>query len=111
MGDRRKEVTKKLQRMLKELDYDLGNTGPEKDGVDGAFGKKTLDAVTQYQQDETHKDWEGNELDDDGLVGPRTSDSLNREMVGIWYDYYKTPYRRHTIILLESRTLDSIHTT
>ena len=90
MGDGRKEVTKKLQSMLKELGYYLGETGPDKDGVDGSFGKRTLDAVKHFQQDELHKDWEGNILDDDGLVGPRTSDALNREMVGIWYDQYQT---------------------
>jgi hypothetical protein len=89
-GDRRKEEVKKLQRMLKELDYDLGNTGPEKDGVDGGFGKKTHDAVIEFQQDEAHKYWEGKTLNDDGLVGPRTSDALNREMVGVWYDFYQT---------------------
>ena len=27
----------------------------------------------------------------DGLVGPKTSDALNRELVGIWYSKYETP--------------------
>ncbi len=27
----------------------------------------------------------------DALVGPRTSDALNRAMVGRWYDHYQTP--------------------
>ncbi len=89
-GDRRKEVTKKLQRMLKELDYDLGNTGPDKDGVDGTFGVRTHVAVIDFQQEKVHKYWEGKTLKNDGLVGPQTSDALNREMVGVWYDFYQT---------------------
>ncbi len=56
------------------------------DGVDGIFGLDTDAAVRKFQED--HKDWEGKNLAVDGEVGERTADSLNREMVGIWYATY-----------------------
>jgi peptidoglycan hydrolase-like protein with peptidoglycan-binding domain len=56
--------------------------------VDGTFGNSTEDAVKQFQKE--HKDWDGNALKVDGLVGPETADALNREMVGRWYNLYKT---------------------
>lgn len=87
-GDRLELVTK-LQKMLLALGYDLGSTGDNKDGADGIFGKKTEDAVTDFQRG--HKDWNGEPLKAEGLVGPETSDALNRKMVGMWYDQYRTP--------------------
>jgi hypothetical protein len=36
-----------IQTYLKTKGYDLGVTGPNKDGVDGLWGKKTRDAVKQ----------------------------------------------------------------
>ena len=88
-GTDRKSLVETLQKMLRDLKkYDLGSSGPDKDGVDGTFGNKTEDAVKQFQ--EKHKDWDGNVLKVDGLVGPETSDALNREMVGKWYDHYQT---------------------
>jgi hypothetical protein len=88
-GNDREELVKTLQMMLKMLGYDLGTFGPNKDGVDGKFGDDTEKAVKQFQ--ENNKDWDGNDLKDDGLVGPRTSDALNRAMVGLWYEHYQTP--------------------
>lgn len=85
------ELVKNLQKMLKTLCHDLGNSGPNMDGIDGKFGKYTQEAVFRFQGNQQHKDWEGNPLEKDGLVGPRTADSLNRAMVGIWYPEYKTP--------------------
>jgi len=38
-----------------------------------------------------NRDWDGKQLKVDGLVGPDTSDALNRAMVGKWYDHYQTP--------------------
>ncbi|MCK5722371.1 MAG: peptidoglycan-binding protein, partial [Gammaproteobacteria bacterium] len=32
------------------LGYDLGTSGPEKDGVDGSFGKLTETAVNDFQE-------------------------------------------------------------
>jgi murein L,D-transpeptidase YcbB/YkuD len=88
-GDK-KSLVETLQTMLRDLKkYDLGSFGPNNDGVDGTFGNSTEDAVKQFQKE--HKDWDGNALKVDGLVGPETADALNREMVDIWYDHYQTP--------------------
>jgi peptidoglycan hydrolase-like protein with peptidoglycan-binding domain len=75
--------------MLSALKYDLGDTGSDNDGVDGDFGVKTQGAVEEYQK--MHKDWAGKQLLIDGRVGPRTSDVINRTLVGYWYDKYETP--------------------
>jgi hypothetical protein len=88
-GDSRSDLVKHLQQMLSALKYDLGDTGPDNDGIDSNFGAKTQIAVEEYQK--SHKDWEGKQLLKDGRVGPRTSDALNRTLVGFWYDKYETP--------------------
>jgi len=88
-GDSRKDLVKQVQKMLAALRYDLGDTGPDKDGVDGSFRSKTVDAIKSFQA--AHKDWEGKALSSDGRVGPRTGDALNRIMVGRWYAKYDTP--------------------
>ena len=88
-GQEKKDLVVVLQQMLKELGNDLGKTGLKKDGVDSIFGKKTEDAVKKFQ--ESRRDWEGNPLKVDGLVGPKTSDALNRTFVDRWYEYYQTP--------------------
>lgn len=88
-GSDRKALVEVVQRMLRELQYDIGDTGPGGDGVDGVFGKKTEDAVKEFQK--SNKGWDGEPLKVDGLVGPRTSDALNRAMVGRWYGHYQTP--------------------
>ncbi len=83
-GTDREELVTTLQNMLLELGYDLGPSG-----IDGKFGDDTEKAVKQFQ--ETNKNWDDTELKVDGLVGPETSDALNRGMVGLWYDHYQTP--------------------
>jgi hypothetical protein len=88
-GDSRSDLVKHLQQMLSALKYDLGDTGPDNDGIDSNFGAKTQIAVEEYQK--SYKDWEGKQLLKDGRVGPRTSDALNRTLVGFWYDKYETP--------------------
>lgn len=40
---------KKRQEYLKYLGYDLGNTGKNKDGIDGKIGTKTIKAYTDLQ--------------------------------------------------------------
>jgi len=88
-GDGRKGSVKHLQEMLITLNYDLGSYGPRKDGVDGVFGDKTLEAVEKFQS--THNDFKGNKLDKDGVVGPLTADSINIALIRIWYYNYCTP--------------------
>jgi hypothetical protein len=85
-GSDKVQLVKTVQMML----IDLGI--PDDDGnslvADGDFGNKTEQALKRFQKD--HKDWELRDLKTDGLVGPRTSDALNRAMVGIWYKIYET---------------------
>jgi hypothetical protein len=106
-GDDRKELVKHLQRMLLDLGFNLGTSGENKDGIDGIFGERTEKAVEDFQA--KNKDWEGNQLRTDRTVGPMTSDALNRNMVGRWYDKYETPKEltqdTHVVTLTE-RTLE-----
>ena len=39
-----------IQRKLKDLGYNLGNFGPNKDGVDGRYGRLTLAAIKDFQR-------------------------------------------------------------
>ncbi|MBM3291590.1 hypothetical protein FJY84_02815 [Candidatus Bathyarchaeota archaeon] len=75
--------------MLKALNYPLGNSGPNQDGVDGDFGSNTEKSVKLFQS--TYKDWDDQPLEKDAKIGPRAGDSLNRAMIGLWYDKYETP--------------------
>jgi hypothetical protein len=47
-----KGAVKKIQQLLLERGYDLGDFGPNKDGVDGKWGDKTSAAVKQFRVDE-----------------------------------------------------------
>ena len=38
-----------IQQKLRDLEYNIGTTGPKGDGVDGILGKRTLDALDQYK--------------------------------------------------------------
>lgn len=88
-GSDKKRLVEILQRMLLDLGYSLGSSGPDGDGVDGIFGDRTEASVRDFQ--EKHKGWDGTPLKVDCLVGPRTADCLNRAMVGKWYSHYQTP--------------------
>ena len=57
-----------VQQALVNLGYNLGNTGPNGNGVDGVFGEKTRSAVKKFQ---TSKD-----LYSDGIVGDKTAGAL-----------------------------------
>lgn len=39
-----------IQQKLRELGYNLGTFGPNKDGVDGRYGKRTLAAIKDFQR-------------------------------------------------------------
>lgn len=60
------ECVIKIQTFLKSQNIDLGNTGPNKDGVDGIYGPKTIAAVQTYQR-------KFNDLNADGIWGPLTA--------------------------------------
>ena len=49
-GSKGTEV-KALQKQLVKLGFDLGKTGPDKDGCDGDFGDKTDAAVKRFRRD------------------------------------------------------------
>lgn len=57
-----------LQAQLVGYGYDLGKSGPNKDGVDGIYGPATENAVEAYQED--------NGLAADGIAGPNTRKSM-----------------------------------
>jgi len=44
------------QKLLKSKGYDLGNTGPDKDGVDGILGPKTQAAMDAYSKGQQPSD-------------------------------------------------------
>lgn len=71
--------------MLKELGYNIGSSG-----VDGIFGSNTETAVKSFQS--SHKDFNGDVLAADGLVGALTADAFNRSMMSKnWYNSYTVP--------------------
>ena len=41
---------KELQRALKALGYDVGKYGPNKDGIDGDYGSKSIKAVNKFKK-------------------------------------------------------------
>ena len=67
MGSKGDKVVE-LQTKLKSLNYDLGTTGNNKDGIDGAFGSNTQKAVRKFQTDK--------KIRIDGIVGPETKKEL-----------------------------------
>lgn len=58
-----------LQTTLVLYGYDLGNFGPNNNGVDGKYGPKTEEAVKEFQSDAGIKV--------DGLFGPESLEALN----------------------------------
>jgi hypothetical protein len=89
IGDKRKDLVKHLQLMLRDLGFKLGTSGENNDGVDGVFDNLTLDGLKDFQSN--NNDIDDIRLKSDGKVGPRTADSLNRALVGLWYDAYQVP--------------------
>jgi len=64
------EGVKEFQEILVSLGYDLGEFGPNKDGVDGKFGPKTKKAVKEFQKDHG--------LKVDGIIGIETATALSK---------------------------------
>lgn len=62
------DTWKERQRALVELGYDLGDFGPNKDGVDGAPGDYTRDAIEAFQ--------EAAGITVDGFWGPETERAI-----------------------------------
>jgi Putative peptidoglycan binding domain len=44
------ERMKEIQTALKKLKYNLGTTGPNRDGVDGKYGQLTYNAIVDFQR-------------------------------------------------------------
>jgi len=57
-----------IQTKLKSLGYNLGTSGPNRDGIDGVYGKMTRDAIIDFQRK--------NNLTPDGIVGTNTAKKL-----------------------------------
>jgi peptidoglycan hydrolase-like protein with peptidoglycan-binding domain len=65
-----------IQRKLKSLGYNLGNFGPNGDGIDGNYGKRTLAAIKNFQS--------RNNIKSTGWVGSVTAPLLGvNPMVGV----------------------------
>ena len=75
-----KKLVAQLQMFLVTLGIELPKSKAAPDGVDGIFGPDTDKAVKAFQAQ--HTDFNGQNLKQDGKVGPKTSDALNRAMVG-----------------------------
>jgi len=72
-GSPRRKV-RELQNALVSLDYDIGRSGPNSDGVDGSWGRKTKDAVEDFQSEMLASNpdtW--SDADIDGVVGEKTA--------------------------------------
>lgn len=66
------EGVEEFQQILVNLGYDLGEYGPNKDGIDGKFGPVTQKAVKEFQKD--------NGLKVDGIIGIETATALSKYM-------------------------------
>ena len=73
-----KQNMKLIQSKLKELGYNLGTFGPNKDGVDGNYGRRTLMAIKDFQRK--------NGIKQTGWVGTVTAPLLDAEpMKGVTF--------------------------
>lgn len=73
-----KQNMKLIQSKLKELGYNLGMFGPNKDGVDGNYGRRTLMAIKDFQRK--------NGIKQTGWVGTVTAPLLGAEpMKGVTF--------------------------
>ncbi len=65
----RGESVEEFQKILRDLGYDLGDFGPNGDGVDGKFGRMTKEAIMSFQKDHN--------LQVDGIIGINTAATLS----------------------------------
>lgn len=65
-----KEEIKEIQRRLRDAGYDIGNSGKDKDGVDGIVGSKTRAAWEKYNNE--HSDEAALDSVVDGKIGSKT---------------------------------------
>ena len=63
------ESVEEFQKILRDLGYNLGEFGPNGDGVDGKFGSVTRDAIRSFQKDHG--------LKVDGIIGINTATALS----------------------------------
>lgn len=63
------KIVIELQKMLSKLGYDLGDSGKNKDGIDGIYGSNTLVSVIEFQEENGLKGV-------DGIVGDKTMKKL-----------------------------------
>lgn len=84
-NDERQELIDHLKEALKALGY-LEEQESE-DVYDEMDSLET--AIKQFKA--TTKDWDGQPLEKNTKVDPKTSDALNRALVNVWYDKYETP--------------------
>lgn len=83
--DSREELINHLKEALKALEY-LEETENE----DIYESMESLEnAIKQFKS--TNKDWDGQPLEKNTKVDPKTSDALNRALVDVWYDKYESP--------------------
>lgn len=70
LNEQSSEETTKIQQLLKQKGYGklLGTSGPNKDGIDGVYGNKTVEAVKKFQSD--------NKISPTGFVGKITKKAL-----------------------------------
>lgn len=66
------DVVGLIQAKLKELGYELGSFGPNKDGIDNKYGSVTKEAVKDFQEDV----FKGETEKHDGIVGIDTWSEL-----------------------------------
>jgi hypothetical protein len=69
--NQKNNLVKEIQKMLVALDYNLGTSGKNSDGVDGDFGQSTFDAVIDFQVD-------NDLIKFDGIVGSETIKKLKK---------------------------------
>lgn len=76
-----REKISELQSALVSLGFDLGRSGPERDGVDGSWGRRTTRAVERFQREMVAGNPQLYDADDiDGMVGADTSAELIKNL-------------------------------